>query len=60
MSVQVSGPSNSVSRLYGSGYDLCGPLAYEIWDSDSVGPVTPGFFSIETVTDLVNGDKVTL
>ena len=31
--LQIDGPSNSISLLYGNGFDRCGPLKYVLMDA---------------------------
>lgn len=58
--VTVTGPRNSVSLFHGNGYDLCGPLKYQLLDATNLRPTTSQNFDIKVLTDLVDGDKVTL
>jgi len=30
--IELKGPKNSVSEIYGNGYDLCGPITYTVLD----------------------------
>lgn len=59
-SVTLTGPRNSVSLFHGNGYDLCGPLTYELIDATNSRSTTSQNFEIKVLTDLVDGDKVTL
>lgn len=56
----VTGPTNSISTLYGNGYDSCGPLSYQVLELETGLIVSSDHFSLKTVSDLVNGDRLTL
>ena len=56
----VTGPTNSVSVEYGNGYNMCGPLGYEVLSEETRKPARSSQFILYTRNDLEQGDKLTL
>ena len=44
LKVAYSGPTDSMSVLYGNGYDKCGPLRYQYLDIEGVNDFSLGVF----------------
>ena len=58
--LEITGPTNSISSVYGNGYNSCGPLAYQIYDEEGSQLARSSHFFLTSSTDLENGDKITL
>ena len=56
--VRLTGPKNSVSQLYGNGYNSCGSLSYQILDSNARKTANSPIFSLESKTDMRRGDEL--
>ena len=63
-SLSITGPENSVSAQHGSGFDLCGPIQYELLTeeqgSSDLETYSSSNFRISALTNLISGDQVTL
>ena len=43
-------PTNSVSELYGNGFDLCGPISYTVLSSDGSPQSSQSAFTLQVLT----------
>jgi len=59
--LKIDGPSNSISLLYGNGFDRCGPLKYVLLDNSGLPFVNSQFsLDVKSVTDAHDDVSLTL
>ena len=59
--LRIDGPSNSISLVYGNGFDRCGPLKYVLVDSSGLPFVNSQFsLDVKPITDAADNVTLTL
>lgn len=58
--LELTGPTNSISTVYGNGYNQCGSLQYQIYNEEGNALARTSHFFLTSATDLENGDPITL
>ena len=58
--MEYKGPTDSMSVIYGNGYDKCGPLRYQYLDIDGVDVFSLQVFETETILNTGFADDFSM